>query len=294
MKAQETSVQPITTANATLVSVHGGHSGEFCSHARDRLDEVIRTYHERGFEWVGITEHMPSARDDLVADAEREDGLDAVATQDRFRRYFARARELQSEYAGRLRVLVGFEAEAHSGYGEFVDAWTAELEPDYIVGSVHHVHDLTIDDSAEVYARAAGISGGLEQLYCDYFDLQHEMLGRLRPAVVGHMDLIRLLDPDYPGHLARPEVWRRIERNLDRVAEQGAILDVNVRALSKGQAEPYPSRPILVAAREREIAVATGDDSHGVDSVGQHCQAGIRLLEELGFDTCWPVPGAAS
>lgn len=255
---------------------------------------MIRTYHERGFEWVGITEHMPAPREELVADAERDAGLDAAATQARFRRYFARARELQAEYAGRLRVLVGFEAEAHSGYGEFVDAWVTELQPDYIVGSVHHVHDLTIDDSREVYARAAERSGGLEGLYCDYFDLQYEMLGRLRPAVVGHMDLIRLLDPEYPERLARPAVWRRIERNLDRVAEQGAILDVNVRALSKGQPEPYPSRPILVAAREREIAVAIGDDSHGVESVGQHCEAGVRLLAELGFDTRWPVPGVST
>lgn len=255
---------------------------------------MVRAYCERGFEWVGLTEHMPAAREDLVADDERAGGLDAAATQDRFRRYFARARELQAEYTGRLRVLVGFEAEAHTGYGEFVDAWMAELEPDYIVGSVHHIHDLLIDDTLEKYARAAELSGGIEALYCDYFDTQYEMLDRLRPAVVGHLDLIRLLDPEYPEHLRRPEVWQRIERNLDRVAEQGAILDVNVRALSKGQPEPYPSRSILVAARERGIAVATGDDSHGVAGVGENCEAGIRLLEELGFSTLWPVPGGSS
>jgi len=254
---------------------------------------VVRAYWQRGFAWVGITEHMPAAREDLVPAEERAAGLDAAATQDRFRRYFARARELQAEYAGRLRVLVGFETEAHSGYPEFVRAWVRELQPDYVVGSVHHVHDRLIDATPELYAECAERSGGVPALYCDYFDLQYEMLERLRPAVVGHLDLVRLLDPDYPRTLARAEVWQRIERNLDRVAAQGAILDVNLRALAKGQPEPYPARPILEAARRRGIAVAPGDDSHGVESVGAHCQQGVRLLEEMGFETDWPVPGEA-
>jgi histidinol-phosphatase (PHP family) len=154
------------------------------------------------------------------------------------------------------------------------------------------VHDMLIDGPLEVYQRAARRAGGLEALYCDYFDLQFEMLQRLEPDVVGHLDLIRLNDPDYPARLARPEVWTRIERNLDVIAEQGAILDVNVRALAKGQSEPYPARSILQAARVCGIAVAPSDDSHGVASVGQHIEAGVRLLEELGFDTCWPIPGS--
>ena len=32
-----------------LVSVHGGHSVEFCSHARDRLSEIVARYAELGF-----------------------------------------------------------------------------------------------------------------------------------------------------------------------------------------------------------------------------------------------------
>ena len=42
-----------------LVSLHGGHSGEFCSHARDTLEEMVLAYIDQGFDRVGITEHMP-------------------------------------------------------------------------------------------------------------------------------------------------------------------------------------------------------------------------------------------
>ena len=77
------------------------------------------------------------------------------------------------------------------------------------------------------------------------------------------------------------------------MADQGAILDFNVRALAKGQPEPYPSRPILLGARDRGIAAVPSDDSHGVDSVGRDTEVGVRILEELGFDTRWRVPGVA-
>ena len=281
---------PESTASC-LVSVHGGHSGQFCSHANDRLADIVAAYRSRGFAWVGITEHMSAGAESFVPAEEKAAGLDLAAMRKRFVDYFATARALQREFADSMPILVAFEAEAYSGYEAAVADLIAEHHPDYIVGSVHHVHDILIDGPLELYQQAAKRSGGLEALYCDYFDLQFEMLSKLEPQVVGHLDLIRLNDPDYPELLARPEVRARIERNLDAIAQQGAILDVNVRALAKGQPEPYPSRPILVAARERGIAVAPSDDSHGVDSVGQHTRAGVRLLEELGFDTCWPIPG---
>ena len=41
------------------VSVHGGHSGQFCHHATDSLEEIIELYIAQGFPWVGITEHAP-------------------------------------------------------------------------------------------------------------------------------------------------------------------------------------------------------------------------------------------
>jgi histidinol-phosphatase (PHP family) len=285
-------VAPQSTASC-LVSVHGGHSGEFCSHANDTLADIVSAYRERGFAWVGITEHMAAGTQAFVPPEEAAAGIDLARMRDRFVDYFATARALQRDFADSMPVLVAFEAEAYSGYEAAVADLIAEHRPDYIVGSVHHVHDVLIDGPKELYQQAIESAGGLEALYCDYFDLQFEILEKLEPEVVGHMDLIRLNDPGYSERLARPEVWARIERNLDVIAEQGAILDVNVRALAKGQPEPYPSRPILVAARERGIAVAPSDDSHGVASVGQHTESGVRLLEELGFDTCWPVPGVA-
>ena len=99
----------------------------------------------------------------------------------------------------------------------------------------------------------------------------------LKPEVVGHFDLVRLHDPDYARTLAQKEVWGRVLRNLEWMAGAGAILDVNARALLKGQTEPYVCAPILDVAAELGIGVAYGDDAHGVADVG----CGFARVKEL-------------
>ena len=95
---------------------------------------------------------------------------------------------------------------------------------------------------------------------------------------------------DDPDRWRERVIWERIERNLHLVRELDLILDFNVRALAKGQSEPYISGPILTRARELGIAVVPGDDSHGVDGVGLGCEDGIRLLVATGFSTDWRRP----
>jgi len=232
---------------------------------------------------------MPPVSDRFLYPDEIEAGLDAAALYRRFARYISTARVLQKKYSSRITIYVGFETETCRGYQEFVRKLLDEFRPDYIVGSVHHVDDTPFDYSPEDYTRAARQAGGIDELYCRYFDLQLEMINSLRPAVVGHLDLIRIHDPGYRDRLKRPEVESRVHRNLERIRRLDLIMDCDLRALD-AQGEPYPCRSILLQARELGIAVVPGDDSHSVDTVGRNIKTGIKLLRELGFNTSWKVP----
>lgn len=276
---------------ADLVSVHGGHSGEFCGHARDRLRDVVQAYIDAGFRWVCLTEHMAPHRQEFVADDEAPLGVAELAA--RFRRYFAEARRLQAARADEIEIFVGFETEAWAGYQDAVRDAIEAFSPDLVVGSVHHVGDAPFDYSESAYRRAALRAGGIEALYCAYFDLQFELIEAVRPAVVGHFDLVRIFDPDYAARWRVPAIAERARRNLRRIAELGLIADFNLRALAKGQPEPYLSAPWLREAVALGIAVVPGDDSHGVDSVGLHVRRGIELLAAAGADTAWRKPVAA-
>jgi histidinol-phosphatase (PHP family) len=122
---------------------------------------------------------------------------------------------------------------------------------DYVIGSLHHARGVPIDYDAKMYSAAVAACGGSEvDLYCSYLDEQFEMLRAIRPALVGHFDLPRLLSSE-PGRRLRDweagKVWDRVLRNLEFIKSYDGWLECNTSALRKGLAEPYPAREIAEA-----------------------------------------------
>lgn len=272
------------------VSIHGGHSGQFCTHAKNSLDEVIQAYIDQGFSWVGITEHMPPNSDTMLYPDELELNLSSSGMMNRFEEYFKECRSLQRKYAEDIEIMSSFETEAYSGSSLFVKELIAKVKPDYLVGSVHHVKNIPIDFDEALYKKAiTACENDIEKLYCEYFDTQLGMLEDLKPAVVGHFDLIRIYDENYLQRIQKPEIWQRIDRNLSFIAKEELILDFNLRGFDK-TTEQYPCTPILKLAIEKGIAIVPGDDSHGVASVGRNYEKGLEILKSLGVDTNWVRP----
>lgn len=274
----------------SFVSIHGGHSGQFCNHATDSLEEIVQCYINENFTWIGITEHTPAINDRLLYPDEKASGLTPGLMLDRFGDYMEECRRLQDKYRSQITIFAAMEIETYSGYKEFVPYLIDRFQPDYIVGSVHFVNDIGFDYSKEFYDKAVAHAGGLDSLYCQYFDLQYEMMDYLRPAVVGHFDLIRLYDPEYKNRLLRPDIMARIRRNLQLIKDLDLIMDFNLRSLLKGADEPYISRLILEMAHQMDIVVVPGDDSHGTSSIGVNMEEAVIILEDMGFDTSWPKP----
>jgi histidinol-phosphatase (PHP family) len=272
------------------VSVHGGHSGQFCSHAADSLEDVVQAYISKGFSWLGITEHTPPVTEKFLYPEEREVGFSPELLWKRFGLYIEEGRRLQRKYKDDITLYIAMEIETYSGYRDLVPRLLREFSPDYMVGSVHFVDDIGFDYSQEFYQKAAVAVGGVEALYCRYFDQQYEMLQIFKPAVVGHFDLIRIFDDEYRKRLLRPEIVKRIVRNLSFIKEHELILDFNLRSLLKGGSEPYVSETILKRAHELGISVVPGDDSHGCSSVGTHIDEGVAILQRQGFSTDWRIP----
>lgn len=276
--------------STSFVSVHGGHSGQFCHHATDTLEEIIQLYIDRQYSWVGITEHSPAISEQLLYPDQKAAGLTPEFLYNRFANYIKECRRLQEKYRSQIRIFAAMEIETYSGYQEFIPALINKFQPDYIVGSVHFVSDMGFDYSREQYDKTVEAVGGILSMYCRYFDQQYEMIKLLEPSVVGHFDLIRIFDPGYKERLLQPEIMERIERNLDLIAELDLIMDFNLRSLLKGADEPYISRVILEKAVQRGIKVVPGDDSHGLGSIGINMEKAIAILDRMGCDTNWPEP----
>lgn len=154
---------------------------------------------------------------------------------------------MQSLYASDIKLLIGTEVDwIRPSSKILIHTLLDGYRFDLFIGSVHHVHTVPIDFDRRMYLRARGIAGGTdERLFEDYFDLQLDMLQALKPPVIGHFDLIRLLSDEQNASLKRWNgVWQKALRNLDFIAEYGGIVELNSAALRKGMEEPYPQADI--------------------------------------------------
>ncbi|UKZ56793.1 hypothetical protein TrVGV298_010634 [Trichoderma virens] len=263
------------------------HSGQFCpGHAVDQLEDIILHAISLGYKTIGLTEHMPRYEErDLYPEEPPSKPLPP-----RHESYLIEARRLQQKYASQIHIIIAFEAEfIRPSYTPLVQSLNESPFVDYFIGSVHHVHSIPIDYDKATYAAAVAAAGGSEErLYEDYYDLQYEMLQALKPRIVGHFDLIRLMSED-PGRDVRqwPGVWQKIRRNLEYAAQIGAWLECNSAALRKGLDEPYPGRIISEEWLQLGGKFTMSDDSHGIAQVATNYSRALSFLESLGVEQVW-------
>lgn len=278
------------------VSLHGGHSGEFCDHAEGTLREMLDAAVRFGYHTFGVSEHVPRVEERFLYPEEIALGWTVAKIAGDFERYQKTLNALAREYEGRLTVLRGFECEVVPAdrYVALMNACRARRLPDgtpafdYCVGSVHYVDELQIDGHPGSFAAAANALGGPEALAVRYYQTVAEMVAALRPDVVGHFDLIKKNVAAAGLNIAEiggERVRRAAREALDVVRETGAILDLNTAGWRKGLGEPYPAPWLVRAAHAMDIGFCFGDDGHRPSDVGAGMERAARYLLENGVQS---------
>jgi histidinol-phosphatase (PHP family) len=284
------------TALPWMVSLHGGHSGEFCDHAEGTLREMLTAAVAAGYQTFGVSEHVPRSEERFLYSEEREMGWDVAKLQADFVRYAAALPALVEEFADRLIVLRGFEIEVipTADYVRQMQTYRVQTLADgtpafdYFVGSVHFVNEMQIDGRAEKFAQAIEAFGSLEALAVSYYDTVTQMVEALRPDVVGHLDLIKknLQHTGFtPEALETPRIQAAATRTLEAVRAHRGILDLNTAGWRKGLGEPYPTPRLVQQAQRMGIPFCFGDDSHRVADVGKGVAEARDYLRRLGVTT---------
>lgn len=278
------------------VSLHGGHSGEFCDHAENTLREMLQAAVAAGYHTFGVSEHVPRLETRFLYEEETKRGWDVTKLQEDFARYTDVLPNLCAEFADELIVLRGFEAEVipASSYAMQVRDYQNQTLPDgrpafdYFVGSVHYVDEIQIDGKPENYLKAVESCGGLEAFAVRYYEILADMVQTLKPDVVGHLDLIRRnLEPAgfHLADLETPRIHAAADAALEAVRAADAVLDLNTAGWRKGLATPYPAPRLVRCAHKMGIGFCFGDDSHRIGDVGAGMDDARIYLMENGVNS---------
>lgn len=132
------------------ISLHGGHSGEFCEHAEGSLREILEAAYQAGYNVFGVAEHMPRVEARFLYPKE----IEWAGRPRRWTRFLTatrtRLRNSPTSSPTDSQCCAGLnEVVPQERYVELVQYYRQKYQSDYMVGSVHYLHDASIDGYSE-------------------------------------------------------------------------------------------------------------------------------------------------
>lgn len=288
------------------------HTHSKFSDGKNTAEEHILAAIEKGFTIIGFSEHsIHPLNPDFYSE------FDSVwhMPVESFSAYVSTISELKQKYDGRIKILLGFEADyfVREGIGSAVPDKAAytQFQPDYLIGSVHFINTpkgyFTVDNKVEIveqslrhfYSKPDGTIDG-KRATCDYFEAERAMLREGNFEILGHPDLIRLRNG--PLHyFNEDESWYKEQLKLTAkaAAAAGVIAEINTGAIARGMMDDvYPSAQFLEYLYEQGVPVCINSDAHKCefldavfDLAAQKAKrAGYKELTYPSGSTCFSVP----
>ena len=233
---------------------------------KDSPRKVVEAAIEKGFDEIGFSSHAMLPEDDT----------DWVLTPEKAPRYAAEIRSLAAEFADRIRVRLGVEADYVPGGADPDRKTYAAIAPEYVIGSIHFVvapdgARVPVDHTPELLATGLRdhFGGDVKAYIRTYFAQQRDMVGKFDFDVVGHLDLVRKFNVRHP-YFDESADWYRDElvKTADAVAASGKIAEVNTGAIARGWLDDaYPSPAFRALLRERGVRFVLSADAHAADAV---------------------------
>lgn len=233
-----------------------------CKHAFGEPTEYAAVAEKRGLRGLTVTCHnpMPNGFSSRVRMAPEQ-----------FDEYLDLVEETRIEWAGRIDVRLGLEADYFQGLESWVERQLDSADFHYVLGSVHpHIQEFR-----DRYGNVSDL-----ELQQTYFQLLADA------AETGLFD--SLAHPDLIKNEA-PEAWEpafimdNIRHSLDRIAATGIAMELNTSGANKRVPEMNPFPEMLREMNSRGIPVVIGADAHTPDRVADRFEEALALLKQCGY-----------
>ncbi|MER2173909.1 MAG: histidinol-phosphatase HisJ family protein [Carnobacterium sp.] len=195
-----------------------------------------------------------------------------------FRRYFSQIKECRELFGNQLVIKAGIElCEPHLMKEKYKEA-LANLEIDFIMGSVHNINEEKL--------RTFMANKTSQEIYRNYFEEVYEMVAYADIDVIAHLDLIKRYAVESVGSYDFADYKSIIEKILRKAIERGIGIEINTSGLSNHLLnETLPSIEILHLYHSLGGTILTiGSDSHRSETVGSNQEIAIDRAKEVGFE----------
>lgn len=216
------------------------------------------------------------------ADAARSKGLTDIAftDHDRYREGvdFAAIDELRDANPD-LRIRAGIELDNDPVTGGAGRDWVERHwdRLDFVLGSVHYLAADRMFDSVAEEHQFAGHD--IDAIYRDYFRRVREMAASGVVDCLSHLDLIKI-----HGFRSRTPATELAREALGFIKERDLAIELSTAGWRKPVGEQYPSREIILLAKDIGIPFTVASDAHSSVQQAENYERLSALMGECGIE----------
>ncbi len=147
---------------------------------------------------------------------------------------------------------------------------------DYLLGSVHWLDGLAVDQAPGVWAERT-----VEEVWRGYVACVRELAATGAVDVLAHLDLAKIF-----GRRPPPPLLEELYASLaEAAAAAGVAVEISTAGLRKPVGEMYPDPALLAACARRGVAITTASDAHEPALVGADFDRALALARSAGYRT---------
>ncbi|GGD95907.1 histidinol-phosphatase [Paenibacillus nasutitermitis] len=238
---------------------------ERCGHATGTIRQYIIAAMDSGLDMIGISDHTP-----FFAQEQDRPSLTGCMAKSEFPAYVREVLELKAEFAGRIEVLLGIEADFIPDCLDLYRNILASYPFDYVIGSVHEFAGNGLYDKKQWEQLTVQGKLDLKNLYYDHV-AQSAKSGLY--DILGHVDALNRYFPGYPE--LRTEA---ADLTLQTIARHDVVMEIN-----SSDDNWVPDGWLLERALHYGVKVTFGSDAHEPERVGEHFEAIKQHLLDIGY-----------
>ncbi|GAB6927081.1 histidinol-phosphatase HisJ [Paenibacillus sp. JCM 10914] len=249
------------------------HTHHFrCGHADGNIRDYVEAAIAADFQVIGISDHTPY----FGSDEEQPFPSISMAKRE-FDHYVREVLDIKKEYEGKIKVLLGIEADYFPQHAHVYQQALSAHPFDYIIGSIHHVRDVSIFNKNRWNHLTTDEQKADKE---EYFNLIRQSARSGMFQIIAHMDAMKGNYPPF-SDIVTDEA---IDETLRVIAECGLAIEVNTSGKTKLSGGWYPSHAILEVAHHHGVDITFGSDAHKPSRVGDEFDEVAKVLKDIGYN----------